>query len=134
MKRLIALICAVSAVLLLATACSGGSIVGKWNLVEGDGGSYGKYLEFNEDGSMSYDYSALLNEDQALDPAEYEQAANMLKQFIVNAYAVDTDRKIIRISSASLFAEEPDLQEYEYSLSGDTLILNGWKYQRDTGK
>lgn len=134
MKKLIALVCAVSAMLLLVTACSSGSIVGKWNLVEGDAGDYGKYLEFNDDGSMTYDYSALLCVDQELDPSEYDAAANMIKEFIMNVYVADPDKKIITISSASFLSDEPDVREIEYSISGNTLMFNGCKYERDKGK
>lgn len=126
----------VAATLLLMIGCGGGKnkseIVGFWEITddENSGVTYGVGLEFRKDGTM---YIGLSKDNLAeftdMTEKEIEQAMEGLGYLYKITYDIKSDTEM-EITVSAMMGLAKEKTDVTYSLSGDTLVLDGTTYKR----
>ena len=134
MKKLFALLLALTMVVALAACGGGGSankkaIVGTWKLVDTETETeYGLGMEFTKDGKLRYG----LTEDVLAGIAGGEEADDAmagLDMLMSIDYKIKSDTEM-EITMSAMFGIAKESETVSYSLDGDTLKFDGVTYER----
>lgn len=134
MKRIfVAMLCLLLA-LPLCTACGNASqrtLVGVWELTDGEDTGYGFGLKFNKDGTMYYGLSSTdMEGNGAMNDEEWKALFEGLGMLYTISYKAksDTEMDITIKVRDGLGGKESTVVEYQ--LDGDTLMFDGATYRR----
>lgn len=131
-KRVMLIVLAVLLVLTIA-ACGQKGIEGRWKLVGGEGGEFSDFEEIGADfiielkgGTMKWEFD-LSNSGMTDEEKQYAEAMLGMFTMATMTYKVVSDTELEMTIS---MMGETETDTVEYSLNGDTLIIEGTTFKR----
>ena len=130
MKRIITVVCVILVSLSLI-GCSKSStkkmLIGKWELVSGEGENYGIALSFENNGAMYFGLEGLVSDYKSSE--EILEAMEQLTALVDIKYKLLSEREM-EITVSAFLGLAKEVSVVEYALSGDNLIFDGSVYKR----
>lgn len=122
-------------------AVNGGELVGDWVTASREGDVIRvSYYWFNEDGTVSYSEVEYVHTSQYPDLfSDLEHGWSTIPMgypLIIGTYQVtgSTLTIIFTYEDVGVTFDPPIVKEYDYAISGDTLVLSGSTYLKDTSR